>query len=959
MQVIRGHRSGRGALSGVDHRMKRTEPPMTSQAISAALRRFALVLALAWAAAAAALDAPPTIADLDSEYTAKIKPLLATYCFECHGDGMDKGHIQFDVLDHRLDAKNVPEWTKARNVLDVGAMPTKDADRQPTREERELLLKWIAGSINRFEADHLESQGNVLLRRVNIRSFQNMVLTLTGVRPDVADFQQDGTLQHFDTAGSAIYVTQDQLDQFFDAANRAIADAVAAGSDKAKPLKLDRSLKQFWQAPARADSAALERFITDHGDAAGFPTIREPPPKQRTFAVNAAISRVIDPAICATYGKKTLAEVEKSGIDWKHDAKCMQAVIDGMRSATALYQQRIDRICEFHTLTLNAGPASEFTFDKVKVDIPGTYRISATARTFKAGCPLPMKFMADDRTIESVLVDAPPDAPQDYSTTVYLTRGEHQLGIRSTLPFAKEGGDTEMNYYCGFLRAHFGVTTRYTMRSGYIFIDGVNLGPHDLLSGGWRNPDATAWPVIGVSAFHVEGPAAPISGSTALAEALSGAASEPTRETAERRIVGFMRRAYAGAGDAAIAKPYVDVVMSNAERNKDFGKALQYGLAAVLASPRFLYLEEAQRVDPGKRRPLDGRELARRLAYFLWSDLPDAELQAAAESGALGDPQRLAAQVRRMIKDPRSAAFRTAFTEQWLRIDHLDSIVVPYELYPGYDPSLFESARRESVAFLSEILDHDLSVMDFVDSDFAVVNNRMAMHYGIPDVTGGEYRRVSLPPGAHRGGVLGQASVLIATANGMTSNLVRRGSFIMEQLLGMPPGVPPPDVPALNKVKDVGDDGQPLTQNERLSQHRAIASCARCHDKIDPLGIGLENYDATGAWNDQLQLLVTAKSKDGKQDIQQWVAHAADVKGRLPGGESYDGADALRACLAKQPQRFLRRLTENLMVYALGRDLQQSDAPALDAICDHAAKSGSGLATLIETIVLSDQFRDK
>jgi hypothetical protein len=900
-----------------------------------------------------AADRLPDAVTLDQEYTTTIRPLLETYCFECHGGGRKKGEVQFDLLDHHLTEKNVPVWTTARNVLDVASMPPEEAKKQPTREERERLLKWIAGSIQRFEADHLETQGDVLLRRINLRAYQNMMQTLTGIRPDISEFQQDGTLQHFDTAGSAIYLTQDQLEQFFGCAQHAIADAAASRASTAKGVDMKRVYRDYYQGASRADIPVLEKFLTDHSDAAGFATIRELPKRtDRPQALQEAITRVIDPTICATYGKKKYAEVEKEGIDWQHDEKCMQAVLDRLRASVELYKQRIAGISEFQPLETWHGPGSPaFIFDRVKVETAGTYRISATVRTFKDGCPLPMKFMADGRTVESFLVDAPPESPRSYASSIYLSRGEHQIAITSTLPEGKEG-PTELQYYSGFLHTHFGVTNKFSFRNGHIFHDDMStVSNADLRGFGWRKPEG---PLLSLSEFRIQGPDPSVTRPTALAEALADAAAEPTRENAERRVVAFMKCAYAGAGDADGAKPYVDAVMSHFSRNKDFAKALAYGLAGVLSSPRFLYLEESQRADAHRRRPLEGRELARRLAYFLWSDLPDAELLSAAESGALRDDKTLAAQVRRMLADGRSSDFREAFTTQWLRIDHLDSIVVSYDLFPGYDPSVFESARRESVAFFSEVLDHDLSVLSFVDSDFAMLNNRLALLYGIPGITGPEFRRVALPPAAHRGGVLGQASVLIATSNGMTSSLVRRGAFIMEQLLGIPPGVPPPNVPALIKVDTVGADGQPLTQSQRLASHRAIASCARCHDQIDPLGVGLENFDALGAWNDQLQLLVTLK--DGKQA---WRTHPAEVSGKLPDGTAYDGADALRACLAKQPGRFVRRLAENLMIYALGRDLQQSDAPALDAIVSRTATSGYGLSTLIDAIVLSDQFRDK
>jgi mono/diheme cytochrome c family protein len=896
----------------------------------------------------AAAEHLPDSAELDKEYTKSIRPLMATYCIGCHGEAKQKGGVRLDTLGSRIDQRNVPTWTDARNVLDVAAMPPESA-KQPSREEREHLLTWVAGSIQRFEADHLETGGDVLLRRINLRAYQNMVQTLTGVRPDITGFQRDGTLQHFDTAGSAIYLTQAELDLFFDSAQRAIADALVTRKNGIKPAGGGWNYKQQRQDRSKSDFEPLDKFIATHTDPAKFPTVRDKPPSDEWSVAGLEMNqRVIDPAICALYGKPSVAEVEKAGVDWKHDPKCLETVMGQVRAAVAAYRKRVGEINDYQPLWL--GPVSSWEYRvEPTIETPGSYRVWSTMRTFAAGRPLPMKFELDGKTIESFLVDAPPDKPQEYSTSVYLSRGKHIFSICSTLPMGVEGATENDNFY-GFVRAHFGVDSRFSPRNGDTFFD--HFPPENELRGyGWRRAGEVT---LQMKDFLFQGPLAANSGQTALDAALDGdPTAEPTRDNVERRLRSFMTRAYARDCDAQMAKPYVDVVMAHFERNKDFTQALSYGLASVLASPRFLYLEEAKRLDAGKRRPLEGHELARRLAYFLWSDLPDSELVAAAASGALRSDQTLVAQVRRMIKDPRSSAFRTAFTQQWLRIDHLDSIVISYALFPGYDSSLFESARHESVAFFSDILDHDLSVLDFVDSDFAVINNRMAMHYGIPDVIGPEFRRVVLPKDSHRGGLLGQASVLIATSNGMTSSLVRRGAFVMEQLLGMPPGVPPPNVPALNKIHDLSADGEPLTQSERLAQHRSIASCARCHDKIDPLGIGLENFDALGAWHDQLQLLITA---DGKQA---WKGHTADVKGKLPGDEAYDGPDELRACLKKHPDRFMRRLAENLLIYALGRDLQQSDSPALDVICARVAKSGDGLSTLIEQLVLSDQFRDK
>jgi hypothetical protein len=383
---------------------------------------------------------------------------------------------------------------------------------------------------------------------------------------------------------------------------------------------------------------------------------------------------------------------------------------------------------------------------------------------------------------------------------------------------------------------------------------------------------------------------------------------------------------------------------------------IKYALAAVLCSPRFLYLEEEQRTEATKRKPLAPTELARRLAYFLWSDLPDEALEASAASGALLDGKELLAQERRMLADPRSKAFREHFCGEWLKIDKLEKVPIAEALFPYVDLTLIESAKEESIDFFSEILDKNLNLATFIDSDFTMLNARLAKLYGIPGVTGNEFRRVQLAPGSHRGGVLTQASVLIATSNGMVSSPVRRGALVMDRLLGVSPGSPPPNVPAFGKIDSVRKDGTPLSPRERLALHRVDISCARCHDKIDPLGVGLENYNAIGAWDDKLRLLVPDKTKDGKPV---WMLRDADVHGQMLDGTAYNGPDELKQHLLEHQDAFSRSFAENLVIYALGRGLEESDRAVLDRICTQLKHQGDGLASLIDLVVTSELFMDK
>jgi hypothetical protein len=895
----------------------------------------------------AALDELPATSELAKRYAAEIRPLLTTYCIRCHGERKESGGIRLDTLDPRISEQNVAAWTHVRDMLDVGSMPPEQQAR-PKRDEQDRLVAWVAASLKRFEADHQETAGNVPLRRINLRAYQDMMRTLTGVRPDISQFPPDGTAQHFDTVGAALYVSESQLDQFFDCARRTLAEAVAAHAAKATAKAIDQELdfrKQRQESHLKDEWVSIEQGIAEHGkDLASFAGIRS----DQRFAFYNVVAPLIDPRIAAHYGKKTFAEVTEAKIDWEHDADCQREVVARLTEAVAKFKQRLTQVSEFQPVPPDDG-ANWANYMYPKIEVPGFYEISARLHTFKAGCALPIKFIDYGSTLGSVLVDAPPEAPEQYSVTVYLGRGQHNLSVSSSLPAGSEKQGS-MKYFIDYLRAHFGVAPHRLLNAESYMDDFESFGGDEV------RPVYTTEPceLATISKLRVRGPLpaeAPV-----IDEVLALASvAEPTRSLAERCILAFMKRAYAGGDcEPETAGPYADVVMSHFGLEHDFANALTYGLAGVLASPRFLFLEEARRDQPARRRPLEAHELARRLAYFLWSDLPDAELAAAADSGALRDPRVLVAQMRRMLADPRSSAFRTAFTTRWLHLENIRSINIPYELFPGYDACLLESAERESVEFFSELLDHDLSVLDFIDADFAVINNRLAAHYGIPGVAGPAFRRVALTAGCHRGGILGQASVLIATSNGQTQSVVRRGAFIMEQILGENPGVPPPNVPALTKVPDTGADGALLGQRERLAQHRAIASCARCHDKIDPLGLGLQNYNALGAWTEREQIVVTGK--DGNPGFQ---AHELDARGALLDGQAYDGPDALRVCLRRQPDRFLRRLTENLMIYALGRDLQQSDRGALDAICARTAKAGYGLSTLVEQVVLSDQFRCK
>lgn len=348
-------------------------------------------------------------------------------------------------------------------------------------------------------------------------------------------------------------------------------------------------------------------------------------------------------------------------------------------------------------------------------------------------------------------------------------------------------------------------------------------------------------------------------------------------------------------------------------------------------------------------RRLNNFELASRLSYFLWSTMPDDELFQLAEQGKLTAPETLGGQVDRMLSDPRSDAFVTNFAGQWLSLREVGANPPAPDLYPRYDRHLEKSIVQESEEFFKEILHNRLSLMSFVRSDFVVVNERLARFYGIPNVRGDHFRRVRVPKGVHRGGIVTQASVLTITSNGTRTSPVKRGTWVMKNVLGIDPGLPvanagdiAPKVPGLDKA----------TVRQRLEIHRSLPQCARCHNKIDPLGFGLENFNAAGEWREQEGF--GYKGRIQKNDP------AIDSSSKMIDGTEFTGVDGLQDVLMKKRDLFLNCLSGKLYTYALGRELGIADQPHIKAAVTHVKRSGNNnLPALIRFIVTSDPFLNR
>jgi len=413
-------------------------------------------------------------------------------------------------------------------------------------------------------------------------------------------------------------------------------------------------------------------------------------------------------------------------------------------------------------------------------------------------------------------------------------------------------------------------------------------------------------------------------------------ASATAEDACARRIfTTTMRRAY--------RRPVTDTDLQaplrlyrDAKRD-GFDAGIEMGLSAVLISPEFLFRVER---DPGNIRPqtaykLPDLDLASRLSFFLWSSIPDDELLELAIRGELHKPAILEQQTRRMLADSRSAALITNFADQWLHLRNLASLTPDMRTFPDFDDNLRRAFHTETQMFLESIVREDHSVLDMLSAKYSFVNERLAKHYGIPNIYGSRFRKVEFTADDVRGGLLGQGSILSVTSYATRTSPVIRGKWILDNILGSPPAPPPPNVPALKEAAGISKN---LPMRERIAQHRANPACAGCHNVMDPLGFGLENFDAVGRWR---------ATEDG---------NPIDASGVLPDGTKFEGPAGLQKALLAHPEIFVSTLTEKLLTYSLGRGTEYYDQPAVRKIVGDARAADYRFSSIILGIVNSAPF---
>ena len=447
--------------------------------------------------------------------------------------------------------------------------------------------------------------------------------------------------------------------------------------------------------------------------------------------------------------------------------------------------------------------------------------------------------------------------------------------------------------------------------------------------------------------------------SLTIAGPYESSGSRPVEETPSRERIFTCRpdRDAAAAEETACARDILSAIARRAYRRpvteEDVGRLLAFydrgraggsfdtgiemALRRLLVSPEFLFRVERdpEGVAADASYRVSDLELASRLSFFLWSSIPDDELLAVAERGALSDEGVFGAQVERMLADPRSDALVSNFAGQWLTLRNAAAVQPDEDAFPDFGEGLRQAFRRETELLFDSVLRGERSTLELLAADYTFVNERLAQHYGIPNVRGSHFRRVELEDQA-RGGLLGHGSILTVTSYANRTSPVNRGKWVLENILGTPPAPPPPDVPDL----ETAEGGQALSMRAAMEQHRANPVCASCHRLMDPLGLSLENFDAIGRWR--------ARSE---------TRGAIDASGELPDGTPFDGPSGLRTALLRHPDRFVTTVTEKLLTYALGRGVEYYDAPAVRAIVREAAGGGYRLSSLVKGVARSAPFQ--
>ena len=853
---------------------------------------------------------------------AKPAEFFESHCTECHDADTHKGNLDLTALKQDFaDAENFARWVKVFERTESGEMPPKKKPR-PDSKELKAVTAWLNDSLVKADRARLDAGSRTGVRRLTRSEYENTMRDLFDM-PGIAlqaGLPSDGSAHGFDNNSDALDISHVNLARYIDAADKTLDMAIAT-----RPT-----------APARS-------------------------------LVRLSLARNYGTDLMLMQGDAMLLRDKKSDTVFP-PAGVYPHVNQGAHEQLGIFD-RMSSVGVFR----HEDESWNAYFQHFAALYPGRYRVRASFWSFQwdQGKVLPSRGTEAARLSvvqfnENGRGGQHPSYVLGYYDAPSLESKVHEmdvwLNMKETLGFNTASLAPVVLYRVGT----WGQKDRTMGFTGpCIANDWVEIeGPfHDVWPPRSHKLIFGELPITEFKKDAHKDTRPPVR--TPLKQEIIGTKNKPepvsgiwTVEAkdaladADRLLASFLPKAFRRPVDAEVRKQYVAKVEERLKAGDHFETAMRWTYRAALCSPDFLYHVEA----PGR---LDDFALAARLSYFLWNSQPDAALTALAASGKLHDTKVLHEQVERLIKESKFQRFIEDFPGQWLKLRSIAANDPDKKLYPEFSPYMQDSMVAETRAYFRELIERNLDAGHLVQSDFAMLNEKLAVLYGIPGVNGPAIRRVQLPKSCARGGFLTQAAILKVTANGTTTSPVVRGVFVMARLLGKPPEPQPANIP------DIEPDVQGATTiREQLDKHRADASCASCHTKIDPPGFALESFDVIGGQRERYRSIgegdpAPRGSIDPRIGISFKLGPKVDASGKLPDERTFTGIAVFKTLLAADKHTLLHNLAKQLTIYATGRDIAFSDRAALNDIVARTEKQGGGIRTLLHELVLSSLFQTR
>lgn len=843
--------------------------------------------------------------DTDQETVAEF---LQRYCFDCHAADTQEANVRLDTLDLSFGTASDNEFLQSvATVVASGQMPPEDAE-GPGEDERQLLASSIARRLGEVAEDARRNGNWTRNRRLTAEEYNFTMQSLFGVDAEFADNLPPDPISRegFQNSADLLGLSALQIECYLENARLAVQRYVQFGEPAEQPLRYHVEFEDLYYTTAdrygtrqRAPQpVALDDFEARRSKNLGSspqyvgPLSAIPPgPFPTEEELRAAIPKLHQQFLampeCTTTGEM-LVRIRAAATPDRHGRYPRMRVQAGVTLGDGDWMD-----------TRSLGE----TVVTAPLDDPKVYEFRIRMEDVPTKGPLRDEDAYDRLSVFDMVQLFISNVSRDEQAIYALGRGGHPASDSPLAPV-----ETPLSQM-----ADAGVN--------FLYLDCIEV---EMLPGLTKD-GAYEWSMDVIP---------------------SEQGKKKQRTAASEFLTRFMHRAYRRPVSTAEVAKKIELFDALRESSYSFEESLRETLTAVLVSPHFLFLEsEPPSVDASQSAGSRPHRLAARLSYLLWLAPPDERLLQLADDGSLTSGSVLTREAERMLEDPRSRRFLDSFCRQWLRLDKFKNIAVDRKLYTQYDDDLADDTIQETLQYFSEVFNSGSSALELLDSDYAVLNDRLSTHYAVGDVTNGAFQKVSLPEGSVRGGLLTQASLMTMNSDGVDSHPIRRGAWLLDRLLNTPAPPPPPNVPEIDAADP---DFRGLSLKERIELHRQPGACQSCHRKIDPWGIAFENFDATGRWREEIQINGHGKSKSKR----------VDAAVQLPDGRRINGVRELKRYLREErSEQFARALAHHMLTYALGRSLDYADRQQLDAIHNRFAAADHQLKELVLAIVDSDTFR--